>query len=219
MTERARQPRWTRLEHDERRQQILEAAGKLFAERHYGAVSTTEIADAAGVTRGLLHHYFGTKRDLYLEVLRSMLQLPPQPEISEADRQDPERMVSEAVEAWQELVERNPGGFLAVAGTRGFGKDPEVQQMVRQSEQASARWYVSLFYDGDPRRAPDELWGAVVAWGNLVYSVGVQWLEQKRLTRAQAKVLIAHSLLALVRDVVPEMQQLRGSRRRTSPGP
>src|SRR3954468_21189652 len=69
-------PRWTRLEHDERREQILAAARRLFSERPPGSVSTTDIAREAGVARGLLNHYFGTKRDLYLEVVRALVTLP-----------------------------------------------------------------------------------------------------------------------------------------------
>ena len=53
-------PRWQRLEHDERRQQILACARKLFSERNYAAVSTSDIAREAGVARGsaapLLRH-------------------------------------------------------------------------------------------------------------------------------------------------------------------
>lgn len=66
-------PRWQRLTHDERRAQILDCARRLFSERQYDAVSTIEVAREAGVTRGLLHHYFGTKRELYLEVVRTLL--------------------------------------------------------------------------------------------------------------------------------------------------
>ena len=36
-----------------------------------------DVAREAGVTRGLLHHYFGTKRELYLEVVRCMVTPPP----------------------------------------------------------------------------------------------------------------------------------------------
>ena len=42
-------PRWQRLEHDERRGQILACARRLFSERNYAAVSTSEIAREAGV--------------------------------------------------------------------------------------------------------------------------------------------------------------------------
>src|SRR3954471_3691509 len=70
------EPRWRRLEPDARREQILECAVRLFGERPYASVSTTDIAREAGVARGLLNHYFGTKRDLYLEVVREMVVLP-----------------------------------------------------------------------------------------------------------------------------------------------
>ncbi len=72
-------PRWQRLEHDERRAQILACARRLFSERSYAAVSTSEIASEAGVARGLLHHYFGTKRELYLEVVRTLVRMPSNP--------------------------------------------------------------------------------------------------------------------------------------------
>ena len=48
-----------RLDPAQRREQILDAANALFAERAYDEVSIEKIASAAGVTRGLVHHYFG----------------------------------------------------------------------------------------------------------------------------------------------------------------
>ncbi len=59
----------TRLSPDARRQQILDAAGRLYRERRYDDVSIEELAAAAGVARGLLHHYFGSKRELFLAVM------------------------------------------------------------------------------------------------------------------------------------------------------
>ena len=76
----AQLPRWRRLEPDARREQILECALRLFGERPYAAVSTTDIAREAGVARGLLNHYFGTKRDLYLEVVRRLVLVPELPD-------------------------------------------------------------------------------------------------------------------------------------------
>ena len=65
-----------RLDPDARRAEILEAALRLYAERPYAEVSTSELAREAGVARGLLNHYFGTKRELYLEALRTLLTIP-----------------------------------------------------------------------------------------------------------------------------------------------
>ncbi|MCX4093372.1 TetR/AcrR family transcriptional regulator [Nocardia sp. alder85J] len=51
----------------------LEDAGRrLFAERGYAGVSAEEIVTAAGVTRGALHHHYGDKRGLFVEVLEKL---------------------------------------------------------------------------------------------------------------------------------------------------
>lgn len=56
-----------------RRDQILVAAGLLFAKRGYASVSVREIADAAGILGGSLYYYFPSKRELFIEVHRMAL--------------------------------------------------------------------------------------------------------------------------------------------------
>jgi AcrR family transcriptional regulator len=51
-----------------RRAQLLSTALELFCQFGYAGTSTKKIADAAGVTEGLLFHYFPTKADLLLAV-------------------------------------------------------------------------------------------------------------------------------------------------------
>lgn len=53
------------LEKD-KQQRILNAALKEFAQKGYDDASTIEIAKAAGISKGLLFHYFKTKKDLFL---------------------------------------------------------------------------------------------------------------------------------------------------------
>ena len=50
---------------------LLDAAAELFAEKGPGAVSVRQIAAAAGVNHGLVHHYFGSKQELLREVVRT----------------------------------------------------------------------------------------------------------------------------------------------------
>ena len=64
----------TRLDIDLRRSQLVEIGMELFAKRPYDEVSVEEIAAAAGVSRGLLYHYFPTKRDFLVEVVRAQLE-------------------------------------------------------------------------------------------------------------------------------------------------
>jgi AcrR family transcriptional regulator len=57
--------RRTQAERRERTREALIAAGReLFAERGFDEVSSEQIVDAAGVTRGALYHHFDGKRDL-----------------------------------------------------------------------------------------------------------------------------------------------------------
>lgn len=50
---------------DKTRAALLEAAGRLFATKGYGHTSVDEIARAAGFSKGIIRHHFGSKRGLY----------------------------------------------------------------------------------------------------------------------------------------------------------
>ena len=117
-------PRWQRLEHDERRRQILVVASRLFSERSYAAVSTSDIARDAGVARGLLHHYFGTKRELYLEVVRSLVRMPSNPVPLKCGG-GLEVVIGDSVDRWLEMLGRNRGTWLAAT-------EPLASKVVRE---------------------------------------------------------------------------------------
>ena len=56
----------------ERKQQLVDAAIALFAERGYSATRILDICDRAGVAKGLFYWYFPTKLDLFVELVRTM---------------------------------------------------------------------------------------------------------------------------------------------------
>jgi AcrR family transcriptional regulator len=69
------QPRGRRRGSPDTRAAILEAARTLFAERGFAGTSVRAIAAAAGVDPALVHHYFGSKDDLFI----AALQIPVDP--------------------------------------------------------------------------------------------------------------------------------------------
>lgn len=92
------------------REAILEAARQAFAERGFDKASIRAIAAAAGVDPALVHHYFGTKDQLFLTVMNSPV--------------DPRELLPEVVAGGPEQVgERLVRLFLTVwdspAGTAG----------------------------------------------------------------------------------------------------
>ena len=56
---------------DERRDQILHAALKLFAYKGLKATRIAEIAALANISQGLIHHYFICKEDVFTAVVRA----------------------------------------------------------------------------------------------------------------------------------------------------
>src|SRR5512144_2015136 len=68
----SRPKRRIRLDNDERRAQLLSLARKAFSDRSYDDVSIDDLAREAKISKGLLYHYFPTKRDLYVAGLREI---------------------------------------------------------------------------------------------------------------------------------------------------
>src|SRR5215831_11563191 len=60
---------------DERRQQLIEAAKDVFAQKGYHATTVDDITRAAGVAKGTFYLYFTEKREIYYEVVRAFFQL------------------------------------------------------------------------------------------------------------------------------------------------
>jgi AcrR family transcriptional regulator len=192
-------PRWRRLDGGERRRQIIAVSRRLFAERPYSEVSITDIAREAGVTHGLLTYHFGSKRNLYLAVLRNTLHAPKAPTpFSETDP-DIDVALEDMTEWWLDQLERDREMWLALLGARGMGRDPEVEKLLDEIEERARADLVAYISARDPAEAPAELWAIAAAWQGLAEATGVEWIKRGRITREQAKVLVLESLRRLLK--------------------
>ena len=198
-----------RLAQDARRAQILDCARQLFSERHYAAVSVDAIAEAAGVTRPLVHHYFGSKRDLYVAVVREMFRDagPPVPEYVRGAT--PEQRLAESVDRWLDMVWANRETWLAALGAEGLGRDPEVEQILERVRETAVDNVIEVLGMGPADAAPPELRATLRAYGGLAEAATREWLERDRLSREQLHVLLSSSLLALVGDTLPRVSAAR----------
>ena len=187
------QARGSRLEPDERRRQLLEAARKLFSERHYGAVSLDEIAAEAGVARGLINHYFGTKRDLYVEVVREMVRVPPLPVPEYVAGEGTRARVSQAVDRWLEMTSRNRGTWLDSVRSAGGLGDPEIAAVFEEAREDAAVRMISILGLGPVEEVAPERLAMMRAYGGLAEAATVQWLDHGRLNREQVHELLVES--------------------------
>lgn len=56
------------------REALLAVSERLFTEKGYGAVSTRELAEAAGVNLGAIQYHFGSKAKLFIATLQRMME-------------------------------------------------------------------------------------------------------------------------------------------------
>ena len=192
----------SRLEPDERRGQILAAARRLFNERHYGAVSADEIAAEAGVARGLINHYFGTKRDLYVEVVREMVRVPPPPVPEYVQGTTPEQRVAESIDAWLEMVWRNRETWLASMGGAGLGSEDEIGAIFEEAREDAAARMVAVLGLGPADETSPEVQALFRAYSGMAEAATVQWLKHGRLNRDQVAELLERTALSLAGEVL-----------------
>ena len=71
MSDVSKQSQKKRMRGEERREDILMHARRIFATNSYAGASTGDLARASGVTEPMLYKHFGSKKGLFLEVLTS----------------------------------------------------------------------------------------------------------------------------------------------------
>jgi AcrR family transcriptional regulator len=190
----------TRLVPEARRQQILDRARARFEKGGYGAVSIGDVAVAAGVTRGLVHHYFGSKRELYVEVVRSVLSEAP-PLVAADEAGSREEMVTRNAHALLDYLAANRGLLMAMAPSADPGRDPEVAALADLAREAAVSQVIANHF-GDSE-APPEARLVVRAFFGLVEAATREWLFHRRATREQVQALVAQGILGLMRDALP----------------
>ncbi|MGH3735640.1 MAG: TetR/AcrR family transcriptional regulator [Micromonosporaceae bacterium] len=195
----------TRLEHDQRRAEILAAARRLFSGRDYQAVSSSEIAAAAGVSRGLLNHYFGTKRELYLEVMRELMAVPPVPVPEYVEGSTVAERIHSSVDGWLELLERNAETWLTAVEAAGAGRDPDLEALLDAARERAVTRIVEVTGLGPLAREHPEVRGALRGFSGLAEATTREWLRTGRLTRRQAQILLEDALSTLIRDTLPKL--------------
>jgi AcrR family transcriptional regulator len=200
--------RRTYLGAEERRAQILRVAAQLFSERHYDAVSTAEVAQAAGVARGLVNHYFRTKRELYVEVVRSMLDVPDDlfPAPPDADESERNAVLSDAVDRWLRTVKANRGTWLACIGAQGFGRDPELEAVLEDARRRIIDQLIALAW-GPPHQATPQVRALMRGYEGFAQAITADWLQNGRLTRREVHELLVQGLAALVDEALPKITQ------------
>jgi AcrR family transcriptional regulator len=184
-----------RLATDERRTQLLALGRKIFNERAYDEISIDDIAAAAGVSKGLLYHYFPSKRVFYVETVRAAAE-----ELFEATRPPPEATPDEklqhALNGYLDNVEQNSKAFVSLMRS-GVGVDAEVSAIVESTRRSLV---TRILEQGLGIRKPAPIVRlALRGWIGFVEAASLDWLEHRDVPRDMLRGLLVSALAEALR--------------------
>jgi AcrR family transcriptional regulator len=188
-------PRRVRLQIDERRAQLIELGTRLFSSRSYEDISIDDVAEQAGISKGLLYHYFGGKREYYVEVLRAASQelrrlTAPDPRLSPAAR------LRAAVDAHLNYVQTHGAVYAAIYRSGSIA--PEVRKILEEHREVVMRYFLEDFGIGKPRPM---LRAALRSWIAMVEGACLDWIARPELDRDSLRELLIAGYGALLTKV------------------
>jgi AcrR family transcriptional regulator len=185
--------RRVRLQTDERRNQLLRLGIEMFASRPYDEISIDDIADAAGISKGLLYHYFPGKREFYVEAIRaSSLHLR---KLTEPDPLlPPPARLRAAIDAHLEYIRQHGAVYQAIY-SGGITVAPEVGAILEEHRGFVMDRLLKNLGIAKPRPA---LRVALRAWIRMVEGVSLDWIARAELDRDELRELLVASYAALL---------------------
>lgn len=190
-------PRRVRLQLDERRAQLLELGTRLFSTRSYEDISIDDVAEEAGISKGLLYHYFGGKREFYVEVIRAASQ-----ELRRLTAPDhtlpPGQRLRAALDAHLDYVESHSAVYAAIYRS-GVAIAPEVSDILEEHREVVMTYFLRDLEITKPRPV---LRGALRAWISMFEGACLDWIAHPELGRADLRELLITGYGAMLAKVV-----------------
>ncbi|MCW2995902.1 MAG: TetR/AcrR family transcriptional regulator [Conexibacter sp.] len=198
-------PRRRRLAPDERRQEILAAARELFSQRPYRTVSTAEIAEAAGVARSLVHHYFGGIRGVFLAVAAEGAAT-----LASARTAGPdvpfEQRTAHNIAASLDVIAENRETWLAVVAHRLDPIDADIHALVLAAKEASVERTLQANRDRIDDTPAARF--ALRCFGEFTTEATRMWLLGER-TREETEALLLTAGRNLITQTIPALTGAR----------
>lgn len=195
-------PARRRLPPAERRRDILDSARTLFATRPYAEVSTADIAEAAGVARSLVHHYFGGIRGVFLAVVGEGAAA-----LTDVRTAGPETPLDERlahnVRAGLDVIWANRETWLAVMARGAEGSNPEVRDIVEMATARSVERALAVAADVIDDTPAARL--ALRCFHMFSTEATHAWLDGQA-TRAQVEALLVATLRDLLVHTIPALE-------------
>ena len=186
----------TRLSPDARRAQLIALGVEMLATRTLDELSVEVIAQQAGISRGLLFHYFSSKQDFHTAVARAAadeLIRRTAPDTSKA----PLEALYGSLDAFVQYVEENPDNYKSLVRGAASG-DSEMRAIFDDTRARLAQRVLDTVGDMGLRMGPRASL-AVHGWVAYCEECVIRWIDDGRmLDRGSLLDLLTKALPAVV---------------------
>jgi AcrR family transcriptional regulator len=179
-----------RLDREQRRTQLLDIGMQLFADRSYEDVWIEEVAEIAGVSRGLMYHYFPTKRDFFAAIVeRESKHLL---DVTAPDASLPvQDQIAAGLDAYFEYVKTHSRGVRAInIGT--LSAEAAIREIVEHElAEQQTRILDAWGFEGEHRILAAV---AVRGWIAFVRAVCLDWLDHPSIPQEELRAICLRTL-------------------------
>jgi AcrR family transcriptional regulator len=193
-----------RLAPEARRAQLIELGVEMLATRRLDELSVELIAQKAGISRGLLFHYFASKQEFHLEVARAaaaemLRRTAPVAELP------PVEALRAALAAYVDYVEENPDNYKSLVRGAASG-DQQMRAVFDQTRTALAERIVDFAAAGAGQGVDlgPQVTLAIHGWVAFAEECVIRWIDTRTVDRSALLDLLTRSLPAVVLSAAGE---------------
>ncbi|HEX4445885.1 MAG TPA: helix-turn-helix domain-containing protein [Polyangiaceae bacterium] len=185
-----------RLSPEQRRAQIIDVTEQLFTTRAYADIGVPDVAEAAGVTPGLVYHYFASKEALFLATYELRAK-----ELLRFCQPDPtlpfEEQVLRGVRGYLDFVEAHGRAYLNLFHSAAVA-EAQFVALCESTREILVDNFVIALGSPDPSRAP-ALRLSLRGYLGYSESVVLSWLERRQVSRATLERFLLAAILSAIR--------------------
>jgi AcrR family transcriptional regulator len=170
---------------------LVELGLELIKARPFDQVLVDDVIEAAGISKGLLFHYFATKRDFQVAVIEAaadelLASLQPDPSL------EPLAQLRRGIDAYIAYIEQQPATYIAIA--RGAGSDDQLLAVFERTRDAIVELITGAIVD----RPSALLRLGVRGWIANVEESTFVWLRDRPCSRKRLVEFLYQCALAVI---------------------
>ena len=190
-----------RLSSEARRTQLIELGVEMLATRRLDELSVELIAKTAGISRGLLFHYFPSKQEFHLEVARAAAGEMIRRTEPDAER-SPVDALRGALTSFIDYVDENPDNYKSLVRGAASG-DASMRAIFDETRSTMAQRILDVLATMGLAVSPRATL-AIHGWVAYVEECVVRWIDTRTLTREELLEMLTKSLPAVALSATDE---------------